>query len=872
MADYRDDPRWKEYGFGRDMFPGGGTTPVASSEYMTADAGDALRRAWGWIKEKGRSETTGPEAMGLGIPDYTPEKGELYKYLDSSREDAERKALEERDRLLRETEEYDKTFKKISGEYDEYGKTERSGDITKEAEVRRAWEDWADYGSPTDGDSDTIVVDPTTGVDILYDSATPILDIIGSGTSGSKMSLETPLEAIPEVDTFKELSSTPKTSRVLYSPFAGDVPPPEPFKTEGFTEYFDRIRPGRRDKIAESGTKYIFGKEEVGSYPGAGWNVYESPGFGGEEGRSIPYETYDSYGRPFVMGMDGRWQHKELAPLLWDSAERQHNASMKAQTDKRNAQIAAYWEKVDEHTKFVEDYIKSSGITAEEYSKRSTAATPLKSEYVKEHPDYEELVREAVPTLDERLDVPDIRTYTPAAGEEVDSSLLDSILPTASAAGAPSAESPPISMADRLKSIESGTDPTIAGMKEGGWGVDGLAALGAIPGGAILGGTLGAVGGMLARGTGIHKALTGSRIPGTAGTVDEYARAKAATAAGDDARLAAGEFAFPVGERGPISILADVPILGPASKRVKEVLTRDVDVLSSTGMLTDAGKISSTAERELLSKVAREVYGESTLATRAAVKKRLADELPDHDLGGWLPKIAGTVASKATDYLSAMTKAAIAGKAPTEYARTVPKSTLDDFVGPGKLKAGEEMVGSGVDAAFRRGMADVAEDMYGKMSTSALKGGGIGAIGMGRVGAALDAKAAGTPYTDPYLSMIDPTFAPDASIHYTDPLKHYDTETVSGHLPLSLTTPFTTAVEGWEHAAEFAPPEWSDPAMPPPSDYSYSGFIPSSPFGTAPYSPPGYSPITGTFYPTAAEIIAAGGGELFTEPSPLMIP
>ena len=73
---------------------------------------------------------------------------------------------------------------------------------------------------------------------------------------------------------------------------------------------------------------------------------------------------------------------------------------------------------------------------------------------------------------------------------------------------------------------------------------------------------------------------------------------------------------------------------------------------------------------------------------------------------------------------------------------------------------------------------------------------------------------------DAYPEIIDPSFAPDASIHYSDPLKHYDTETVPGHLPLSLTTPFTTAVEGIEHAAEFAPPEWSYPAMPTPSDYS----------------------------------------------------
>lgn len=745
MADYRDDPRWKEYGFGRDMFPGGGTTPVASSEYMTADAGDALRRAWGWIKEKGRSETTGPEAMGLGIPDYTPEKGELYKYLDSSREDAERKALEERDRLLRETEEYDKTFKKISGEYDEYGKTERSGDITKEAEVRRAWEDWADYGSPTDGDSDTIVVDPTTGVDILYDSATPILDIIGSGTSGSKMSLETPLEAIPEVDTFKELSSTPKTSRVLYSPFAGDVPPPEPFKTEGFTEYFDRIRPGRRDKIAESGTKYIFGKEEVGSYPGAGWNVYESPGFGGEEGRSIPYETYDSYGRPFVMGMDGRWQHKELAPLLWDSAERQHNASMKAQTDKRNAQIAAYWEKVDEHTKFVEDYIKSSGITAEEYSKRSTAATPLKSEYVKEHPDYEELVREAVPTLDERLDVPDDSIFK---GDR-EAAIKEALAPVKLEIGKDSKSD----LEDKISTAALEVTRILEDM-------------GLVP--------------------------TGEGVLDKLGTVIKDAKG------------------------GVLS-----PSLGLGAKRGH-----------APGLaFDDAIKHALGAS----------VVGEGIMDLRESLDTTGSGSDPmDYDMheavGGYLP---GT------------------GLSPEEAVRAATGEAVRRIVDPSAPYA---------SARSPEVLETKFEDAFGSsvLDSERLP------ISFTRGMSAEDERAA-------YLSRgsdipIDPTFAPDASMHYTDPLKHYDTETVPGHSPLSLTTPFTTAVEGWEHAAEFAPPEWSYPAMPPPSDYSYPGFIPSSPFGTAPYSPPGYSPVTGTFYPTAAEIIAAGGGELFTEPSPLMIP
>jgi hypothetical protein len=203
MADYRDDARWKEYGFGRDMFPGGGAAPVASSEYMTAGMWeDYIRPGIEWLGDVipgiGRSDTSSKETVDEGTK------------LLRDMMDADEESRKDMDRLLRETEEYDKTFKKISGEYDEYDKTERPGDITKfvkdavsEAEVRAAWEDWADYGSPTDGSSDTIVTDPDTGVDILYDGATPILDMIGPGTSGtfgSKMSADTSVE--PDWDAY----------------------------------------------------------------------------------------------------------------------------------------------------------------------------------------------------------------------------------------------------------------------------------------------------------------------------------------------------------------------------------------------------------------------------------------------------------------------------------------------------------------------------------------------------------------------------------------------------------------------------------------------------------------------------------------------
>jgi len=55
-------------------------------------------------------------------------------------------------------------------------------------------------------------------------------------------------------------------------------------------------------------------------------------------------------------------------------------------------------------------------------------------------------------------------------------------------------------------------------------------------------------------------------------------------------------------------------------------------------------------------------------------------------------------------------------------------------------------------------------------------------------------------FFDTLPAMVDPTFEAAPSTHYSDPLKHWDTETVPGHLPLDLTdTPFYSAVMGEEH-------------------------------------------------------------------------
>jgi len=150
---------------------------------------------------------------------------------------------------------------------------------------------------------------------------------------------------------------------------------------------------------------------------------------------------------------------------------------------------------------------------------------------------------------------------------------------------------------------------------------------------------------------------------------------------------------------------------------------------------------------------------------------------------------------------------------------------------------------------------------------------GVPAAGYAITKALLGEESDASTYVDPYPGMIDPTFEEAPLTTFRDPLKHYDTEAVAGSLPFDMSdSPFYYDVMETAHASEFAPTPYPYvPAMPSPSEYSYPGFIPSSPFGTAPYSPPGYSPITGTFAasPTYAEIIAAGGGEF--PPPPMEI-
>ena len=533
-----------------------------------------------------------------------------------------------------------------------------------------------------------------------------------------------PTLTIPEVDTFKELSSAAKTSPVLYSPFAGDVPPPEPFKAESFMEKYPR---------PDSGTSYPFGEEKGrGSYTG----FYEP-----EEGTKLPYEVYDGYGRPFVIGPDGSLTHKELAPLLWDFLEKRHNIRNKTLAAARNDEINAYWGKVDSRTKQIEDYIKSSGITAEEYSKRSTAASPLKSDYVKDHPDYEELVREAVPTLDERLDAPDYPLERPWSA-------------------------PP-------------SDPEKA----------------------------------------IAEALAPVKLEIGRDTVDDL-ESSISTATVEAARILEDMGLVPTGEGAP-DYLGTVIKDRDGGYGVKS---------PGLGLGGDTKFKSGEAYRDVLEH-----------ALGAATVGEPAMDAREHYLA--------LTGEESVDPMDLATHAAVAGLSPTEAARAVTGEAVRRIVDPSAPYASarspevletkfEDAFGSSkldserLPISFTAGMGHEAErEAY--LSRGSDIPSGISSVYAAPSSGMFPTAAAATvplaPRADPYPGIIDPTFAPDASIHYTDPLKHYDTETVPGHLPLSLTTPYATAVEGMEHAAEFAPPEWSYPAMPPPSVYSRPDMEPSAP-------------------------------------------
>ena len=262
---------------------------------------------------------------------------------------------------------------------------------------------------------------------------------------------------------------------------------------------------------------------------------------------------------------------------------------------------------------------------------------------------------------------------------------------------------------------------------------------GLIGGGAAAGMGLGAIGGYLGRAAKIGKDFTGRSIPGTATTATEYAAAKAATKAGDEARLAAGKYGFPVASRGT-----------GLKGKIAETLTKDWDVKSSAGKLT--ASIFDSDKKAVMSAVAKELYGVSTAATRAKALAQLKSELPDHDL---------STAAKVSDYLSAMLKSTAVGKPSHIYSRNVP--------GPHATSA---------DAAARAAMDKLGKSMYGsvpsKVGRGAAIGGTVGGIAGGIYGKEAEAVDDFSDFqTNPsgYAEFQGPTGGPQYGLSMTGPVE-----------------------------------------------------------------------------------------------------
>ena len=453
-------------------------------------------------------------------------------------------------------------------------------------------------------------------------------------------------------------AATPK----YYTPFAEDVAPPKPYGRVSYTEYFDKLHPGRREKMSE--VVYPHGDESISAAlsaaKGGSIQTFE-PALGryGDPDYTplkYEYELYDSYGRPAVIGPKGELVPKGLAPLMYDYYEKRYDRREDKAEAARDAEIAAYWDKIDSYTDTVKDYMTSRGLTAEEYAERSGAATPLKASYAESHPDYlaaardAELVRAAVPTVDERLDVGTVGPPEPRGGVAPFSpDALGYKIPFIGPA-----------KLEHDKAVAEGRKPPHTSAY-GDYELD--------------------------------RALEKAGV-----TMEEFREALFATGHTMSPEEFAGDHLYKGLAYTPLAALPPI-----------EVPRIDIDVpfTEHSIPITDpttvpVGSSIAGVVKDALESLRSGVY---------AVKGRDADS---------------ALIDKVKSYLE-------------------PPKTGISALGPKDPSLSELL-------------------------------------------------------TSLHPGIIDPTFAPDASIHYSDPLKHYDTEAVPGHVPLSLTTPVVTALEGMEEA------------------------------------------------------------------------
>jgi hypothetical protein len=468
---------------------------------------------------------------------------------------------------------------------------------------------------------------------------------------------------------FEGASYTPK----FYSPWSEDRAPPEPYEKVSFAEYFDELYPGRREKMSE--VVYPHGEESIAAALGGHTATYEPAlGLYGDpdyEPLKYEYELYDSYGRPAVTGPTGELVPKGLAPLMYDYYEKRHDRGEDRLAAERDAEIAAYWDKVGAYTDRVRDYMKSAGLTEEEYAKLGTAAKPLKASYVESHPDYEELVRAAVPTLDEGF------AFEDAKGRDA-----------VRRATEPGFGLSPEGLAEIVR---EGKDPDYDALgKELGRGLLDTAMLGL--GGGALGG-VGVAGKKLWDAT---KLLTG-KTPTTAVSKKAYKEAIEKTEAG---KTGPGyELGAPVGKREGV--------FGP----LKGVVSKDVDVVASKAMGSSskgvpgvdklAYEISKPTYTTILRDAARRLYGKSDDASVSRLRAQLEKEI---GAGSTRPHDISTP-DKLKTYMSAMLKRG--GFETGKYGRPADDALRDAMTAHGKVLFGDAGssvalgtgVGAGVGAA-----------------------------------------------------------------------------------------------------------------------------------------------------------------------------
>ena len=739
MADYRDDPRWKEYGFGRGMFP-----TVASSEFTTIS------------HEPRYADTLSPKDLA---------------------------------------------------------------EITKGIDPDSKWDRWATEGVPFYPGTTTRDYDPRTDTTII----------------------DPPTLTIPEVDTFKELSpeeraAAKRAETIEVDPLAGYVfdhtleaaapkidwhglalkeiadfrgEAPDPFSPMSFEAMMGKnpITAARMAAARKGEVKYIFGKDRepyVLDLKGT-WNTREGAALIEKEMRE--YHTRNQAGWLEASNLAIAKHRSDLAKMIdredelygtrydeiGDPDAIAHRATRIAV--KGSGPYDRIWERAaDERLPedaYFEDLI-SKGLPTE--TAGSSLGLPLDSSEAA-------ALMDSMGRLSPRDKIPLTLTPDPMGkySDEEARSTYPSYVPDIVADALESEEGKLLAPMIYKEILKRGEEPSKLGIAE--------ALFPVVPG--AVGAAYGLGKGILRRGSEALEKFTG----GPAGTVVSDAKladAMRITGEGDAVRLADGTYRFPVAEH---TIPDWVPeILKPYAAKVIRESTGDMDVLTSMGppgglretipehVFDDAlasAAVRSDAVRTggpSIFRPGEEVLVDSATGGRilpAAAERRarieLAESLPDHF--GLHPDTPGSI-DAALDYGTGMMKSSVY-RAP--------------------------IVGSKPIDTYTRPMDHI-------------------------------------PYRDPFG---EPAMHRDIRTGVETPLMRDDASTLDMHLREAIDA------YGRREASGMSSSILGEEALKYGGIGAAGGYIAAPFLGSAIGSafdssaPPGYSPITGTFYPTAAEIMAA---------------